>query len=96
MRKRYPLGRGGATWALARRSAAAARTAGRGVRSSARLQASDGNNLLSGPDLECEGAAVAADDGVGAAVQRLEQQRAERSSAGSSLGRLEWEFCLGK
>jgi hypothetical protein len=73
MLERYPFGRGGsasAVWALARRSAAAAWAAGRGVRGGAGLQAADGDDLLSGPDLECEGAAAAAEDGVGAVVQR--------------------------
>ncbi len=71
MRKRYPLGRGGAfwapgcggtAWALARRSAEAAWIAGHGIRDSTRLQAADGDVLLSGPNLECEGVAAAADD----------------------------------
>ncbi len=79
MGKRYPLGlggavwafgRGGTAWALARWSAAAERAAGRGVRGSAGLQAAEGDDLLSGPDLQREGAAAAADDGVGAVVQR--------------------------
>ncbi len=71
MLKRHPFGRGGYAWALARRSAAAERAAGNGIRGSACLQAADGNDLLSGPDLEREGAAAAAEDGVGAVVQRL-------------------------
>ncbi len=47
--ERYPFGRCGsasAVWALARRSAAAAWVAGRGVRGSAGLQAADGDDLL--------------------------------------------------
>ncbi len=73
MRKGYPLGRGGATWtlgrggnawALARRSAAAAQTTGHGVRGSARLQATDGDDLLLGPDPQCEGAAAAPETGI--------------------------------
>jgi hypothetical protein len=80
--KRYPLGRsgavwafgrGGTAWALAQRSAAAEGAARRGVRGSAGLQAADGDNLLPGPDLQREGAAAAADDGVGAVVQQPEQ-----------------------
>jgi hypothetical protein len=90
----------GIAWALAQWSAAAAWTAGRCVCGRARLQAADGDDFLSGPDLECEGAAAAVDDGVGAVIQRLERQiqtrRAEMSSAGSSLGRLELQLCLGK
>ncbi len=79
MSKRDSLGRGGAVWAfgrgrnawaLARWSAAAERAAGHGVRGGAGLQAADGDDLLSGPDLEREGAAAAAEDGVGAVVQR--------------------------
>jgi hypothetical protein len=73
--KRNPLGRGGAIWAFGRGgtwwSAAAERAARHGVRGSAGLQATDGDDLLSRPDLKCEGAAAAADDGVGAVVQRL-------------------------
>jgi hypothetical protein len=65
----WVFGHGGTAWALARWSAAAERAAGLGVRSSAGLQAADGNDLLSGPDLEREGAAAAAEDGVGAVVQ---------------------------
>ncbi len=68
MRKRYPLGRGGTAGTLAQRIAR------RSIRSSTRLQATDGEDLLSGPDLECEEAAAAADYGVGAVVQQLEQQ----------------------
>ncbi len=106
MRKRYLFGRGGAAWvlgiggtawALAWQLATPARIAGRGVCSSARLQAADSDDLLSGPDLECEGAATAADDGVGAVIQRrIQTRRAERSSAGSSLGRPELELCLSR
>ncbi len=102
----WVLGRAGTAWALAQRSAVAALIAGRGVRGSARLQAADSDDLLSGPDLECEGAAATADDGIEAVVQRLELQDgaaaadpdevAERSSADSSLGRPELQLCLGK
>ncbi len=67
----WALGRGGIAWALARRSAAAARAAGHGARGSAGLQAADGDDLVSLPDPEGEGAAATADDGVGAVVQRL-------------------------
>jgi hypothetical protein len=73
MLKRHPLGRSGSAWALAQRSAAAARTAGRGIRGRTGLWAADNDDLLSGPDLKCEGAAAAVDDYVGAVVQRLEQ-----------------------
>jgi hypothetical protein len=46
----------------------------RGVRGRARLQGVDSDDLLSGPNLECEGAATAEDDGVGAVVERLERR----------------------
>jgi hypothetical protein len=52
----------------------AARTAGRGIPGRARPQAADGDDFLSGPDLECEGAAAGVDDGIGAVVQRLERR----------------------
>jgi hypothetical protein len=100
MLKSHPFGRGGCAWALAQWSAAAERAAGLGVRGSARLQATDADDLLSRPNLECDGATAVADDGVGAVVQRPERRtqtsRAERSWAGSWLGRLELELCLGK
>ncbi len=84
----------------------AARIAGRSVRGSTRLQAADGEDLLSGPNLECEGAAAVADDGVGAVVQQLEQRdgaaaadpdEAGREDLGWQLaGRPELQLCLGK
>jgi hypothetical protein len=54
-----------------RRSAAATRAARRGVRGRASLEAADGDDLVSGPDSEGEGAGSAAQDGVGAVVERL-------------------------
>ena len=88
----WALGRGGIAWALARRSAAAAWAAGRGVRGSAGLQAADGDDLLSGPDLECEGAGAAAENGVGAVVQRMQRRRGAAAAdpdqgGGEELGR---------
>ncbi len=70
----WALGRGGNAWALARRSAAAAWTARRGVHGGARLQAADGDDFLPGPNLQREGAAAAAEDGVGAVIQRSERR----------------------
>ena len=95
MLERYPFGRGGsasAVWAVARRSAAAAWAAGRGVRGSAGLQAADGDDLLSGPDLECEGAGAAAENGVGAVIQRMQRRRGAAAAdpdqgGGEELGR---------
>ncbi len=101
MSKRDSLGRGGAVWAfgrggtawpLARWSAAAERAAGNGIRGAARLQAADGDDLLSGPDLECEGAGAAADNGVGAVVQRMQRRRGAAAAdpdqgGGEELGR---------
>ncbi len=54
-----------------RRSAAATRAARRGVRGCASLEAADGNDLAPGPDLDDEGAGSAAQDGIGAVVERL-------------------------
>jgi hypothetical protein len=92
VRKRYLLDHGGAAWALARQLAPVARTAGRGVRCCTHLQVADGDDLLSGPDLESEGVAAAVDDGVEplyssssgstAVQQRIQTRRAERSLAG--------------
>jgi hypothetical protein len=84
MLKRHPFGHGGTAWAFGRRSALVERAAGCDVRGSAGLQAADDDEFLPGPDLQREGAAAAADDGVGAVVQR--QGRAM----------LELELCLGK
>jgi hypothetical protein len=94
VRKRYPLGRGGTAWTLAQRSVTAARIAGRSVRSSTRLQAAAGEDLLSGPDLECKGAAAAADDGVGAVIQQLEQQDGAVAADPDEAGREElgWQL----
>ncbi len=87
MSKRHPLDRGGATWAPARRSAAAARTAGRGVRGCTGLEAADGDNLVSGPDLQREGATAAVDGRVGAIVQRLEQRHGAAAADPDEVGR---------
>ncbi len=81
-----PFGHGGSAWPFAWRSAAAAQAAGRGVRGRARLQAVDGDDLLSGPNLECEGAATAADDGVGAVVKRLEQRHSAAAADPDQAG----------
>jgi hypothetical protein len=102
MLKSHPFGRGGSAWALAWRSVVAERAAGRGICGSAGFEMADGDDLLPGPDLQHEGAAAAADDGIGAVVQqperrhgatapqwRIQTRGAERSSAGSSLGRPE-------
>jgi hypothetical protein len=77
---------------FARQSAAAERAAGRDICGSAGLQAADCDDLLPGPDLQCEGAAAAADDGVGAVVQRPERWHSAAAadpnqSAGEELGR---------
>jgi hypothetical protein len=47
---------------------------GRGVRGRTHLQAADGDDFLSRPDLQLEGAAAAVEDGVGAVVQWLERR----------------------
>ncbi len=88
----WAFGRGGTAWAFARWSAAAKRAAGHGVRGSAGLQAADGDDLLSGPDLECEGAGAAADNGIGAIVQRMQRRRGAAAAdpdqgGGEELGR---------
>ncbi len=85
----WTLGHGGTAWALARRLAAAARTTGRGVRGSAHLRAADSDDLLPGPDLQHEGAAAAADDGVGAIVQRPEQWHGAAAADPDQPGREE-------
>jgi hypothetical protein len=54
-----------------RRPAAATRAARRGVRGRAGLKAADGDDLVSGPHSDGEGAEPAADDGVGAVVERV-------------------------
>jgi hypothetical protein len=53
------------------RSAAAMQAARRGVRGRASLEAADGDDLVPGPDSDGEGAGPAAQDGVGAVVERL-------------------------
>jgi hypothetical protein len=52
-------------------SATATRAARRGIRSCARLEVADGDDLVPGPDSDGEGAGSAAQDGVGAIVERL-------------------------
>ncbi len=54
-----------------RRSAAATRAARRSVRGRTSLEAVDGDDLVPGPDSDGEGAGPAAEDGVGAVVERL-------------------------
>ncbi len=68
--------------------AAAARTAGCGVRGRTGLQATDGDDFLSGPDLKREGAGAAADHGKGAVVQRRDGAAAADSdeAGGDELG----------
>ncbi len=92
MLKSHLFGRGGSAWALAWRSAAAERAAEHGIRGGAGLQATDGDDLLSGPDLECEGAGAAADNGVGAVVQRMQRRHGAAAAdpdqgGGEELGR---------
>ncbi len=53
------------------RSAAVTRAARRGVRGHASLEAADGDNFVPGPNSDGEGAGSAAQDGVGAVVERL-------------------------
>ncbi len=52
-------------------SAAATRAARRGARNRASLETADGDDLVSGPDSDGEGAGSTAQDGVGAVVERL-------------------------
>jgi hypothetical protein len=47
------------------------RAARRGVRGRTSLEAADGDELISGPDSDGEGAEPAVQDGVGAVVERL-------------------------
>ncbi len=54
-----------------RRFAATMQAARCGVRGRACLEAADGNDLVPGPNLDGEGAGPAAQDGVGAVVERL-------------------------
>jgi hypothetical protein len=89
-----------------RRSAAATRAARHGVRSRARLEAADGDDLVPGPNSDGEGAGFAAQDGVGAIVERLkgwddavrrtQMRGAEMGSPGSSSGSWALELFLGK
>jgi hypothetical protein len=54
-----------------RRSAAATRAARHGVRGRTGLEVADCDDLVSGPNSDGEGAESAAQDGVGAVVERL-------------------------
>ncbi len=54
-----------------RRSAAATRAAKRGVRGRASLEAADGDHLVPRPDYDGEGTGSAAQNRVGAIVERL-------------------------
>jgi hypothetical protein len=54
-----------------RRPAAASRAARRGVRGRTSLEAADGDDLVPGPHSDGEGAEPAAEDGVGAVVERV-------------------------
>jgi hypothetical protein len=76
--------------------AAAERAAGRGVRGSAGLQAADGDDLLPGPNLQPEGAAAAAEDDVGAIVQRPERRHGAAAADPDQSDREELELCLGR
>ncbi len=89
MLKSHPFGRGGSTWALAWRSVAAEQAAGRGVRGSAGFEAADSDDLLPGPNLQHEGAAAAADDGVGAiaGVAARRHRSGSRPGGGEELRR---------
>ncbi len=87
MLKRYPLDCSGATWAPARRSAAAARTARRCVRGRTGLEAADGIDLVSGHDSQREGAAAAVDGSVGDIIQRLEQRHGTAAADPDEVGR---------
>ncbi len=69
--KQDPLGCGRTTWVRTRWSAAATQTARRGSRSRASLEAADGDDLVPGPNSDGEGAGSAAQDGIGAVVERL-------------------------
>jgi hypothetical protein len=60
------LGASPAVW-----SAVATRAARRGVRGRASLEAADGDHLIPRPDSDGEGAGTAAQDRVGAIVERL-------------------------
>ncbi len=53
------------------RSAVVTRAARRGVRGRASLEAADGDDLVPGPDSDGEGAGSAAQDSVGAVIERL-------------------------
>ncbi len=88
-----------------RQSAVATRSARRGVRSRASLEAADGDHLVPRPDSDSEGEGAAAQDCIGAITERLKgwnqaaptdpDEGAESSSAGSFLGKSVLEFCLG-
>jgi hypothetical protein len=54
-----------------RRSATATQAARCGIRSRTSLEAADGDDLIPGPDSDGEGAGPAAQDSVGAVVERL-------------------------
>jgi hypothetical protein len=69
--KRDLLGCGRTAWARARQSAAAAQAARHGVRCRAGLKAADSNHLVQRFDSDGEGAGAAAQDRVGAVVERL-------------------------
>ncbi len=70
----------------------ATRTTGCGVRGCTSLQAADGDNLFSGPDLQREGAAAEADGGEGAVVQRLEQWHSATAADPDQAGGYELGF----
>ncbi len=58
----------------------------RSILGSAGLQAADSDDLLPGPDLQREGAAAAADDSIGAVVQRPEQWHSAAAADPDQLG----------
>ncbi len=70
----------------------ATRTAGCGVCGCTSLQAADGENLFSGPDLQREGAAAAADGGEGAVVQLLERRNSAAAADPEQAGGYELGF----
>ncbi len=91
-----------------RRSAVARQAARRGIRGRASFEAADGNHLILRPDSDCEGAGAAAQNRVGAIVERLKgwNQAALTDPDEGGGEQLGWqlagqvgatvELCLGK
>jgi hypothetical protein len=89
-----PLSCGRTTWARTQQSAAGSR---------AGLEGADGDDLVLGPDSDGEGAGSAAQNGIGAIVERLERWDDAAMMDPDEGGRegLSWqlagqELCLGK